>query len=83
MTAVWELRVYGRQSGSARGAKAMRVQKVYTVVEESFWRASEHVKLLARLDGVENPVVWAATRLRDAPEHLDPRSKYLAHESGR
>lgn len=72
---VWEVRVYGRASnGSATGHRAMRVQKVYTVVEVDFWQASAHAKSLALLDGVATPVVWAATRLRDAPEH---RAEYV------
>ena len=61
----------------------MRVQKVYTVVEDSYTQASDSAKHLARLDGVETPVVWAVTRLRDAPEHTEVRPKYLTNGSRR
>lgn len=65
---IWEVRVYGRlDRGSAEGHRAMRVHRVYSVVEESFTDASRHAKQLALLDGVRTPVVWSATRLCDAP----------------
>lgn len=79
MTAVWELRVFGiDRAGHTR-------RKVYTfVVDEQrhglgYERASTEAKRLARLDGLSDPRVWAATRIREVPS--EPRAKYLTSSS--
>lgn len=65
MNAVWELRLFGTDYlGFVR-------RKVYTFVIDEGGRgyatASAEAKRLAKLDGLSDPRVWAATRLREVP----------------
>lgn len=65
MNAVWELRLFGTdRAGHVR-------RRTYTfVVEEAgqgYATASCEAKRLAKLDGLSDPRVWAATRLREVP----------------
>lgn len=76
MNAVWELRVFGCDShGSMR-------RRIYTfVIDETgggYAVASAEAKRLAKLDGLTDPRVWAATRLREVPE-----SPVRAHRGAR
>ena len=66
MSAVWEIRVFGYVA-----ALAGRLQRrTYTFIERSFEEASSEAKRLAKLDGLANPQVFAATRMREIPDGL-------------
>lgn len=78
MNAVWELRVFGTdQRGCMR-------RKIYTfVIDEcgqGYATASAEAKRLAKLDGLTDPRVWAATRVREVPE--SPRPELPASSAG-
>lgn len=65
MNAVWELKLFGHDR-----AGHMRRRTYTFVVEEAgqgYASASLEAQRLARLDGISDPCVWAATRLREVP----------------
>lgn len=74
---VWEIRVCGYDPDRPKHQLSRR----YTIIAREYSEASAQAKRLAELDGLLPPVlVWAATRLRDAPEFERP--KYLTDSKG-
>lgn len=66
MKGVWEIKVCDRLRLTTR--------KEYTFVRFSYQEASAEAKRLARLDGLDDPMVWAATCLREVPSTVPPPS---------
>lgn len=64
MKGVWEIKICDR----AR----LVTRKEYTFVRFSYQEASDEAKRLARLDGLEDPMVWAATHLGEVPSSVPP-----------
>ncbi len=68
MNAVWEIRVFAYDR-----AGQLRRRNYTFVVEEGgqgYSTASAEAKRLAQLDGLRDPRVWAATRLREVPAEV-------------
>lgn len=77
---VWEIRVCGYDADRPKHQRSVG----YTLVARDYPEASAQAKRLGELDGLLQPMVWAATRLRDAPDSDAPptlravtRPKYL------
>lgn len=67
MTYVWEIRVFGHDfAGTLR-------RRNYIFVREAYDTASSEAKRLARLDGLTDVRVWAATRIREVPAETAER----------
>lgn len=61
---VWEIRVCGYDPDRPKRQRSLK----YTLIAREYAEASAQAKRLGELDGLQPPVmVWAATRLRDAP----------------
>lgn len=72
MSAVWEIRIFGR------GRDGLPTRRTYTFVVaneggSAYSTASAEAKRLAALDGLTDPRVYAATRLREVPSSGEDR----------
>lgn len=80
---VWEIRICGYDPDRP----AHQVSRGYTLIGRTYAEVSAQAKRLAELDGLLPPrLVWAVTRLRDAPDSPEPptlRPRYLTNSSPR